>query len=280
MHDVHSLRRNPSPRLHALTSLRIKKNRYLCTLFFHTMTTENIIYGLRPVMEAIESDKTIDKILLQRGLQGELFKELFYQVRQHKIPFQYVPAEKLHKFTRGNHQGVVAFVSAIEYQSVFDIVPRIYEEGRVPFLLMLDKITDVRNIGAIARSAECAGVDAIILPLKGGAQLNEDAVKSSAGALNKIPICRHSNLVEVINFLKDSGIEVIAVTEKASHFHYQKDLTGPICLIMGNEYEGIAWDYQRICNDAINIPMVGTVKSLNVSVATGIVLFETVKQRL
>lgn len=280
MHDVHSLRRNPSPRLHALTSLRIKKNRYLCTLFFHTMTTENIIYGLRPVMEAIESDKTIDKVLLQRGLQGELFKELFYQVRQHKIPFQYVPAEKLHKFTRGNHQGVVAFVSAIEYQSVFDIVPRIYEEGRVPFLLVLDKITDVRNIGAIARSAECAGVDAIILPLKGGAQLNEDAVKSSAGALNKIPICRHSNLVEVINFLKDSGIEVIAVTEKASHFHYQKDLTGPICLIMGNEYEGIAWDYQRICNDAINIPMVGTVKSLNVSVATGIVLFETVKQRL
>ena len=126
------------------------------------MTTENIIYGLRPVMEAIESDKTIDKVLLQRGLQGDLFKELFYQVRQHKIPFQYVPAEKLNKFTRGNHQGVVAFVSAIEYQSIFDIVPQIFEEGRVPFLLMLDKITDVRNIGAIARSAECAGVDAII----------------------------------------------------------------------------------------------------------------------
>ena len=247
---------------------------------FHTMATENIIYGLRPVMEAIESDKTIDKVLLQRGLQGDLFKELFYQVRQHKIPFQYVPTEKLNKFTRGNHQGVVAFISAIEYQSIFDIVPKIYEEGRVPFLLILDKITDVRNIGAIARSAECAGVDAIILPLKGGAQLNEDAVKSSAGALHKIPICRHSNLVEVIDFLKDSGIEVIAVTEKASHFHYQKDLTGPICLIMGNEYEGIAWDYQRICNDAINIPMVGTIKSLNVSVATGIVLFETVKQRL
>lgn len=280
MHDVHSLRQNPSPRLHALTSLRIKKKSLSLHFNFQTMATENIIYGLRPVMEAIESDKTIDKVLLQRGLQGDLFKELFYQVRQHKIPFQYVPAEKLNKFTRGNHQGVVAFVSAIEYQSIFDIVPQIYEEGRVPFLLMLDKITDVRNIGAIARSAECAGVDAIILPLKGGAQLNEDAVKSSAGALNKIPICRHSNLVEVINFLKDSGIEVIAVTEKASHFHYQKDLTGPICLIMGNEYEGIAWDYQRICNDAINIPMVGTIKSLNVSVATGIVLFEAVKQRL
>lgn len=280
MHDVHSLRQNPSPRLHALTSLRIKKKSLSLHFNFQTMATENIIYGLRPVMEAIESDKTIDKVLLQRGLQGDLFKELFYQVRQHKIPFQYVPAEKLNKFTRGNHQGVVAFVSAIEYQSIFDIVPQIYEEGRVPFLLMLDKITDVRNIGAIARSAECAGVDAIILPLKGGAQLNEDAVKSSAGALNKIPICRHSNLVEVINFLKDSGIEVIAVTEKASHFHFQKDMTGPICLIMGNEYEGIAWDYQRICHDAINIPMVGTIKSLNVSVATGIVLFEAVKQRL
>lgn len=249
-------------------------------LYFLIMALDNIIYGIRPVMEAMESGKTIDKVLLQKGLQGELFKDLFYHVRQNKVPFQYVPAEKLNKFTRGNHQGVVAFMSAIEYQSIYDIVPSIYENGKVPFLLMLDKITDVRNIGAIARSAECAGVDAIILPLKGGAQLNEDAVKSSAGALHKIPICRHSNLVEIINFLKDSGIQVIAVTEKASHFHYQKDLTGPVCLIMGNEYEGIAWDYQRICDDAINIPMVGTVKSLNVSVATGIVLFETVKQRL
>ena len=176
---------------------------------------ESITYGMRPVAEAIESGKTIDKVLFQKGLSGPLFKDLFIRVRENKIPFQYVPAEKLNRLTRGNHQGVVAFMSAIEYSDIFDIVPTLYEQGKTPFLLILDKITDVRNIGAIARSAECAGVDAIILPLKGGAQLNEDAVKSSAGALHKVPICRHSNLVEVIEFLQDSGIEVVGVTEKA-----------------------------------------------------------------
>lgn len=239
----------------------------------------DFIYGMRPIFEAIESGKTIDKVLFQKGLQGELFKNLFYEVRQHKIPFQYVPLEKLNRITRNNHQGVVAFLSAIEYCDIFSIVPTIFEEGRNPFLLILDKVTDVRNVGAIARSAECAGVDAIILPLNGGAQLNEDAVKSSAGALHKIPVCRHSNLVEVIQYLKDSGIEVIGVTEKASHTYYDADLTKPLCLIMGNEYEGIAWDYLKHCNDTISIPMVGTTKSLNVSVATGISLFEVVKQR-
>ena len=241
---------------------------------------ENTIYGFRPILEAIESEKTIDKVLIQKGLQGDLFKDLFIKVRHHKIPFQYVPVEKLNKITRGNHQGVIAFLSAIEYQSIFDIVPTIFEEGRNPFIVILDKITDVRNIGAIARSAECAGVDAIVLPLKGGAQLNDDAVKSSCGALLKLPICRHSNLVEVINFLKESGIEIIGVYEKAKKKYYDKEFTQPVCIIMGNEYEGIAWDYLRECNDSIKIPMVGTIDSLNVSVATGIVLFEVVKQRI
>ncbi len=239
-----------------------------------------IIYGIRAVLETIDSGKTIDKVLIQRGLSGDLFKNFFIQVRQNKIPFQYVPVERLNRYTRGNHQGVVAFVSSIEYQDIYSIVPMLYEEGKVPFLLILDKITDVRNLGAIARSAECAGVDAIILPLKGGAQINEDAVKTSAGALNKIPVCRHSNLVDVIDFLKNSGIEVVAVTEKAKKFHFEKDLTKPLCLVMGNEYEGIAWDYLRICDDSVRIPMKGTIESLNVSVATGIALFEVVKQRL
>lgn len=241
---------------------------------------ESIIYGIRPILEAIESQKTIDKILIQKGLKGDLFKEFFYLVRQNKIPFQYVPIEKLNRLVRGNHQGVVAFISAIEYQSIFDVLPGIFESGKPPFILILDKITDVRNIGAIARSAECAGVSAIVLPLKGGAQLNEDAVKSSCGALFKIPICRHSNLVEVIRYLKDSGIEVIGVTEKAKQYHYQKEYTNPVALIMGNEYEGIAWDYLRECSDTVQIPMVGTIDSLNVSVATGVILFEVVKQRI
>lgn len=240
----------------------------------------NLIYGIRPVMEAMAMGKTIDKVLIQRGLGGELFKDFFIKVRQNKIPFQYVPVEKLNRLTRSNHQGVIAFMSAIEYQDIYDIVPTLYEEGKVPFLLILDKVTDVRNIGAIARSAECAGVDAIILPLKGGAQLNEDAVKTSAGALHKIPVCRHSNLVEVIEYLQSAGIQVIGVTEKAPQYLYNKDFTTPTCLIMGNEYEGIAWDYLKKCDDSVKIPMVGTIASLNVSVATGIALFEVVKQRM
>ncbi len=241
---------------------------------------ENIIYGFRPVTEALLSDKTIDKVLIQKGLKGTLFKDFFIKVREYKIPFQYVPVEKLNRLTKGNHQGVVAFMSAIEYQNIYDIVPILYEHGKTPLLLILDKITDVRNIGAIARSAECAGVDAMILPLKGGAQLNEDAVKSSAGALHKVPVCRHSNLVEVIEFLQNSGIEVCAVTEKAKEYYFHKDFSKPLCLLMGNEYEGIAWDYLRKCDSSVKIPMVGTIESLNVSVATGIVLFEAVKQRL
>jgi len=241
---------------------------------------ENTIYGFRPILEAIECEKTIDKVLIQKGIQGDLFKDLFIKVRHHKIPFQYVPAEKLNKITRGNHQGVIAFLSAIEYQSVYDIVPSIFETGRDPFIIILDKVTDVRNIGAIARSAECAGVDAIVLPLKGGAQLNEDAIKSSCGALFKVPVCRHSNLVEVIKFLQNSGIEVIGVYERAEKNYFLKDFTKPVCIIMGNEYEGIAWDYLRECNDSVKIPMQGTIESLNVSVATGIVMFEVVKQRI
>lgn len=244
------------------------------------MQEESIIYGMRPVLEAMQSGKTIDKILLQKGLSGPLFKNLFIQVRERKIPFQYVPAERLNKYTRGNHQGVVAMMSAIEYDDIYEIVPWLFEQGKVPFLLILDKITDVRNTGAIARSAECAGVDAIILPLKGAAQLNEDAVKSSAGALHKVPVCRHSNLVEVIDYLQSSGIEVVGVTEKAEKTYYEKDFTQPLCLIMGNEYEGIAWDYLRKCNASVRIPMVGTIRSLNVSVATGILLFEVEKQRM
>lgn len=239
----------------------------------------HILYGFRPLTEAMDQGKTIDKVFIQKGLQGPQFKEVFFLIRQNKIPFQYVPLEKLNKFTRGNHQGIVAFISAIEYHSIYDIVPHIYEEGKVPFLLILDKITDVRNIGAIARSAECAGVDAIILPLKGGAQLNEDAVKSSAGALNKIPVCRHSNLVEVIQYLQDSGITVVSVTEKSSAYYFEQDMTMPLCFIMGNEYEGIAFEYLKKSDSSVKIPMTGTIESLNVSVATGIVLFEAVKQR-
>jgi len=239
----------------------------------------NIIYGIRPVIEAINSDKDIDKIMLQKGAKGENFKELFHLVRQKNIPFQYVPIERLNRYTHGNHQGVVCFISSVTYQSIYDILPTLYEEGKTPFLLVLDRITDVRNIGAIARSAECAGVDAIIVPSKETAQLNEDAVKTSAGALHKIPVCRHDKLKEVLIYLKESGIELVACTEKAKSLFYETTYPNPICVLMGNEYEGISPEYLSLCDKEVKIPMLGTIESLNVSVATGIMLFEVVKNR-
>jgi 23S rRNA (guanosine2251-2'-O)-methyltransferase len=244
------------------------------------MKNTEIIYGTRPVIEAINNDKDIDKIMLQRGAGGENFKELFHLVRQKNIPFQYVPIERLNRYTRGNHQGVVCFMSSVIYQSIYDILPTLYEEGKVPFLLVLDKITDVRNVGAIARSAECAGVDAIIVPAKNSSQLNEDAVKSSAGALHKIPVCRHDELKEVLVYLKESGIELVACTEKANQLFYENSYTNPVCVLMGNEYEGISPEYLALCDKEVKIPMVGSIESLNVSVATGIILFEVLKSRI
>ncbi len=241
---------------------------------------DNLIYGIRPVMEAINENKDIDKILLQKGAHSDMFRELFQLVREHNIPFQYVPVERLNRFTGGNHQGVVCFMSSVEYQSIYDIIPTIYEDGKVPFLLFLDKITDVRNMGAIARSAECAGVQAIIVPTKNTAQLNEDAVKTSSGALHKIPVCRHDSPKEVLTYIKQCGINLIGCTEKANKTYFEQDFNVPVCIVMGNEGEGISPEIQSLCDKNVRIPMLGTVESLNVSVATGIILFEVVKQRL
>jgi 23S rRNA (guanosine2251-2'-O)-methyltransferase len=243
------------------------------------MKNSNIIYGMRPVMEVVNSEKDIDKIMLQKGIGGENFKELFHLIRQRNIPFQYVPSERLNRYTRGNHQGVVCFTSSITYQSIYDVLPAIYEAGKVPFLLALDRITDVRNMGAIARSAECAGVDAIIVPSKESAQFNEDAVKTSAGALHKIPICRHDKFHEVLIYLKESGVELVACTEKSDDLYHQNTYSDPVCILMGSEYEGISPSFLHLCNKKVKIPMFGSIESLNVSVATGIMLFEVVKSR-
>jgi 23S rRNA (guanosine2251-2'-O)-methyltransferase len=240
----------------------------------------NLIYGIRPVIEAINNNKEIEKIMLQKGAGGEHFRELFHLVRQRSIPFQYVPVERLKRYTGGNHQGVVCFMSSIVYQSIYDILPVLYESGKTPFLLALDKITDVRNMGAIARSAECAGVDAIILPLKGSSQLNEDAIKTSAGALHKIPVCRHDKFHEVLTYLKESGVELIACMEKANDTLYQHDYSSPVCILMGSESDGISDQYLSLCEKKVRIPMMGSIESLNVSVAAGIMLFEVLKRRL
>lgn len=243
------------------------------------MKRKDIIYGIRPIIEAIQADKTIDKVLIQRGLGGDLMRELTMLIRQRNVPMQLVPIEKLHRMVHGNHQGAIAYVSEVDYASIFDVIPTVYESGEDPFILVLDRITDVRNLGAIVRTAECAGVHAIVIPVHNSAQINEDAVKTSAGAIHNVPICRHTNLKEVFVFLKEAGVAIIGATEKAKNMHYQADYCRPLCIVMGNEGEGISPEYFNYFTDHVKIPLMGTIDSLNVSVATGVVLYEALRHR-
>ncbi len=241
-------------------------------------TKTQIIYGIRPVIEALNSDTEVDKILIQNGLQGANVSELKMVLKEKNIPFQFVPVEKLNKLTTSNHQGVVAFVSLISYQSVENLIPQLFEEKGTAFLIMLDRITDVRNLGAIARTAECAGVDGIIIPAQGNAQINEDAIKTSAGALYKIPVCKEKNLKTVINLAKQSGLQVCGATEKAAKNYTECDFTKPTLLIMGSEENGISPEYLKLCDETLKLPILGEVKSLNVSVAAGIFIYEKLRQ--
>lgn len=239
-----------------------------------------MIFGIRAVIEAIEAGKDIESIFIQRGLSGGLFAELRTLIKDHDLPNQQVPIEKLNRITVKNHQGVIAFISPITYQKIEDIIPAIFEKGEVPLILMLDGITDVRNFGAIVRTAECSGVHAIVVAKKGSAQVNPDAVKTSAGALYKVPICRHDNLLHILRFLKDSGLQIVSCTEKTEDLIYKPDYTAPTAIIMGAEDEGISFDLIRNSDYLTKIPMMGTVESLNVSVSAGIILYEAVKQRI
>lgn len=240
----------------------------------------DFIFGIRAIIEAIRSGKEIDKVLIRKGLSGELFQELFAEIKNSGILFSHVPPEKLDRITRKNHQGVIAFISPISYDSIESIIPGLYERGKTPFILILDSITDVRNIGAIARTAECAGVDAIIVPEKGSAQINADAVKTSAGAINYIPFCRAKSLVNTVKFLKDSGLQVFAATEKATQNYFTSNLKEPLALIMGAEDIGISPDLLRIADYLVRIPTLGRIESLNVSAAASVLIYEVVKQRM
>lgn len=239
-----------------------------------------IIYGFTPVLETLNSGKEIEKIFVFKSMLAHKATELNKLAKQYDIPVQYVPKEKLNRFTNQNHQGVVAIVSPVSYIDIEILLPTIFETGRAPFLLILDKVTDVRNLGSIARTAECAGVDAIIVPYRGSAMINSDAVKTSAGALNNINLCRVSNLKNTIQFLKDSGVQLVAATEKSENPFYQIDYRNPVAIVMGSEESGISEEYLKLCNEAVQIPMTGSTQSLNVAVATGIILFEGTKQRL
>lgn len=241
---------------------------------------KDFIFGTRAVIEAVKSGKQIDKLMIKSGLKGELFFELIELVKDLQIPVQYVPNERINRITMKNHQGVLAFISPIEFQNIENILPNLFESGKTPLFVILDKVSDVRNFGAITRSAECASVDAIIIPEKGSARISADAVKTSAGALHKIPVCRVKSLSNTIKFLQESGLQIVAATEKASELYYQIDFTLPTAILMGAEDRGVAIEYLKVADKMVKIPILGEIESLNVSVAASILMYEAVKQRL
>ncbi len=243
-------------------------------------TKNDCIFGLHPVIEAIRSGREIEKILLKRGLKGGAFQELTTLVREAGIPFQYVPVEKLNRVTNGNHQGVIAFVSQVTYQPVENVLPAIYEKGESPFIVVLDGVTDVRNMGAVARSALCAGVHALVVPSAGRAMITAEAVKSSAGALNTIPVCREANLEKTINFLRKSGLKIVAAGEKAPRNYFEVTYAGPLALVLGSEEKGVSSGLLESADEHVRIPVGGPVGSLNVSAAAAVIIFEVVRQRM
>ncbi len=240
---------------------------------------QQLIFGTRPLIEALQSGKEIEKVFIQKGLSGNTFKELMPLLKENGVPYQVVPKEKLNRITRKNHQGIIAAVSPVSFYEVEQIIPSIYERGESPFILILDKVTDVRNFGAILRTAHSAGVHAVVIPDKNSAQLNSGTVKSSAGAIYKLPLCRVHNLKDTILFLKESGLKVFAATEKAEKNYFEEDFSEPLALIMGSEGEGISPAYLKLSDKQIKIPMLGEIASLNVSAATAVLLYEVVRQR-
>ena len=238
-----------------------------------------MIYGTRAVIEAIRAGKEIEKIMIQSSLANDLIKELITVARERQVPYTFVPQEKLKKFSTKNHQGVICILASVTYASLDNIIHVAYSEGREPFLLILDRVTDVRNFGAIARTAECAGVDGIVIGEKGNAPITGDAMKTSAGALNHLAICREKDLKKTMKFLRENGIRIVACTEKASQDIYDVELSGPVALIMGSEEDGISDSLLRDADELAKIPMRGKIGSLNVSVATGVAIYEVIRRR-
>lgn len=239
----------------------------------------DVIYGTRAIIETIKSGKEIDKVLIRKGLRNPLFYELQELLKNYKVPMQFVPIEKLNRITTKNHQGTIAYVSAVTYQEIEDIIPFLYEEGKTPLIMILDSVTDVRNMGAIVRTLECAGGHAVVVPAKGTAQINADAIKASAGALNIIPVCRSENLKDTIEFLKESGLHIVSANEKSEQNYTSMQANQPLAIIMGSEDRGVSEEYLKRSDTQVQIPILGEIDSLNVSVAAAVLLYEVVKQR-
>jgi 23S rRNA (guanosine2251-2'-O)-methyltransferase len=239
-----------------------------------------LIYGFQPVMEAMDSGHEIEKILILKTIHPSKLFEIRKIASTMKIPFQFVPKEKLNRLTRHNHQGIIAITSPVAYAPLEQIIPGLFESGKTPLLLVLDRVTDVRNLGSIARTAECSGVDAIIFPSHGSAMINADAMKTSAGALTKLDISRVPDLKKAMRYLKESGISIVGASEKASRHYFEVDFRIPVAIVMGSEDKGIAEEYIKLCDETAKIQLAGEIQSLNVAVAAGIFLFEAVKQRM
>jgi 23S rRNA (guanosine2251-2'-O)-methyltransferase len=243
------------------------------------MEKAETIFGTRAVIEAIKAGREIEKIYIQSGLNNDLIKELINTAATHKAPYSFIPQVKLDRLSNKNHQGVVCVLSAVQYVPLENIIDKCYSEGREPFFLIVDRVTDVRNFGALARTAECAQVDAMIIADKGNAPITGDAMKTSAGALNHLPVCRVKDMKKTFQLLKDNGIQIIACTEKATSTIYQIDLNTPIAIILGSEEDGISPQMLKDADHLAKIPLMGSIESLNVSVAAGIVVYEKIRQR-
>lgn len=244
------------------------------------MKNETTVFGIRAIIEAIKSGKTFDKIFLQKGLRGDLFVELEQLVKKEQINTVYVPIEKLNRLTKKNHQGAVAEIAPIEFYQIEDIVLNAIESGKTPLFLLLDQLSDVRNFGAIIRTAECTGVSGIIIQKKGGAPVNGDTIKTSAGAIFKVPICKVDHIKDAVFYLQASGIKVIAATEKTDNLLYDASFKEPCAIIMGSEGYGIHPSILSVVDEKAKLPLLGQIESLNVSVACGAFLYEVVRQRL
>ena len=240
---------------------------------------ENIIFGIRPVAEAIEAHKQIERIYIRKGADGQLMNDLKDLMARHHIRWQEVPIEKFNRLTRGNHQGVVAQIAAIDYVELNDILERVPED-ETPLIVVFDGVTDVRNFGGIARSAECAGAHGLITPLKNSAPVNGDAIRSSAGALNNIPVCRVGSIRNTLKTLQVEGFQIVAATEKSTKLLYDADFTKPTVIVMGAEDKGISKEVLKLCDEQLAIPLIGHTESLNVAAAAAIMLFEVVRQRI
>jgi len=240
---------------------------------------KEMIFGLRAVLEAIDAGKVLDKVLLRRDMSSAIGKELIAKLENTQTQIQKVPLEKLNQYTDKNHQGVIAFISPIEFYPLENMVQSLYDAGKVPLLIALDGVTDVRNFGAIARTCVCAGVDALVIGTRGSAAINGDAVKASAGALYSLPVCKVENMQNALRYLRDSGLHVIAATEHTDRNYTEVDMTVPSCIVMGSEEKGIYEENLKLCTDKVRLPMTGVIESLNVSVAAGVMIYEAVRQR-